>query len=88
MTAAHQPGPWPRFALVQLAQLPSLGLACFGQGPWALWTAALVASLVCCAGTDSLPPAAGRALQRCVNGVLLVEAVLWLAMALVLGTAG
>ncbi len=88
MSATRQPSPWPRFALVQAAQLPCVGLACFGQGAWALWTAGLVASLICCAGTDSLPPGAGRARQRWLNGALVVEAVLWLAAALVLGAVG
>ena len=55
-----------------------------GAWPWALWTAALVGSLVCSAGTDSAT-GAGVRLARWLNRILVLQAVAWIATALVLG---
>lgn len=64
---------WPRMLLVQLLQLPPLGLAMVGEWPWALWTAALIGSAICSAGTDSG--------WRWRNRLLLGQAILWLTAA-------
>lgn len=77
---------WQRFALVEVIQAPCVGLALFGVWPWALWTAALAGSLVCSAGTDSAVGDGAR-LARWLNRVLVLEAVAWIATALVLGIA-
>lgn len=74
---------WQRFALVEVMQLPLVGLAWFGAWPWALWVAALVGSLVCSAGTDSAVGDGAR-LARWLNRILVLQAVAWIAAALVL----
>lgn len=74
---------WRRFAVVELLQAPCIGLALFGAWPWALWTSALVGSLVCSAGTDSAAGEGAR-LARWLNRILVLQAVAWIAVALVL----
>lgn len=75
MTAApHRPRTWPRMLLVQLLQLAPLGLALFGRGDAALWTAGLMGSVICCAGTDSG--------WRWRNRMLVLQAIVWLLVPL------
>ena len=70
-TDTPRPPPWRlRFLLVQLIQLPAIGLACAGLP----WPAALWGSVVCCAGTDSG--------WRWRNRLLVLQAMLWLLFAL------
>lgn len=57
-------------AVVQCLQVAPLLLAIFGRGDAALWTAALIGSSICCAGTDSG--------WRWRNRALVMQAVLWL----------
>ena len=64
-------------------QTPLVGLVVFGAWPWALWTAALAGSLVCSAGTDSAVGDGAR-LARWLNRILVLQAVAWIAAALVL----
>ena len=73
-----------RFGLVQLIQIPALLLAIFGAEPWALWTAATIGSIICAGGTDSTT-GPGQQLARWLNRVLILQAILWLTAALVLG---
>lgn len=73
-----------RFGVIQLIQILVLLLAIFGAEPWALWTAAAVGSIICAGGTDStIGP--GQKLARWLNRVLILQAILWLTAALVLG---
>ena len=69
--AATRPPPWRlRFLVVELAQLPAVGLACYD-----LWLpAALWGSVVCCAGSDSG--------WRWRNRLLIAQAIVWLVLAL------
>jgi hypothetical protein len=71
---------WPRLALVQALQLPAVALLLWGQGAAALWLAALWGAAVCCGGTDSG--------WRWLNRLLVAQAAVWLALALVLGIPG
>lgn len=65
------PPPWKlRFLVVQLFQLPAVGLAIAGLP----WPAAIWGSVVCCAGTDSG--------WRWRNRLLVAQAVVWLLLAL------
>jgi hypothetical protein len=66
-----------RFALVHALQLPSLALVAFSDQPTAWWCAALLASLICCAGTDSG--------WRWRNRLLVLEAIVWLVLAACFG---
>jgi hypothetical protein len=66
-----------RFALVHLLQLPSVALVVFSEQPTAWWCAAILASLICCAGTDSG--------WRWRNRLLVVEAIAWLVLAALFG---
>lgn len=75
---------WRRFAVVEALQTPLVALAVVGAWPWALWTAALAGSLVCSAGTDSAQGDGAR-LARWLNRLLVLQAVAWIATALVLG---
>ena len=75
---------WQRFAVVEAIQAPLVALAILGAWPWGLWTAALIGSLVCSAGTDSTQGAGAR-LARWLNRFLVLQAVVWIAAALVLG---
>ena len=74
---------WRRFAVVEVLQAPLIALAVVGAWPWGLWTAALAGSLVCSAGTDSIVGDGAR-LARWLNRILVLQAVVWIAAALVL----
>ncbi len=63
-----------RLLLVELLQLAPLALAIFGRGPAALWTAGLIGSFICCAGTDSG--------WRWRNRFLILQAAFWLLVPL------
>lgn len=68
--------PWRlRFVLIQLLQLPAVGIALLGQPPTAWWLAAAWGSAVCCGGTDSG--------WRWRNRLLVFQAMCWLLFALV-----
>ncbi len=69
---------WQRLMVVELIQVPAVGLMVFGQWPWALWVAALWGSAVCCAGTDSG--------WRWRNRMLIAQAVVWLVLAMLLAS--
>jgi branched-subunit amino acid transport protein len=71
-----------RFALVQVLQVPLILLALLGAWPWALFTAALIGSVVCAGGTDSAV-GPGATLARWLNRMLVLEAILWLTFALI-----
>jgi len=71
-----------RFVVVELIQLPFLLLAIIGAWPWALLTAALIGSAICAAGTDSAS-GPGATLARWLNRVLVLQAIVWLTVALV-----
>jgi branched-subunit amino acid transport protein len=71
-----------RFAVVELIQLPFVLLAILGAWPWALFTAALIGSVICAAGTDSAS-GPGATLARWLNRVLVLQAIAWLTIALV-----
>jgi hypothetical protein len=86
-TAVTRAARWQRFLVVEALQAPVIGLACFGAWPWALWVAALAGSLLCSAGTDS-STGAGARLARWLNRVLVLQAVAWIALALVFGITG
>ena len=73
----RQPRGWPRLLVVELLQLPAIGLMTWGRWPAALWLAALIGSMICCAGTDSG--------WRWRNRLLVAQAAVWLTLALVLG---
>ncbi|HEX3132266.1 MAG TPA: hypothetical protein VHX44_01650 [Planctomycetota bacterium] len=73
---------WRRFAVVEVIQVPCVLLAIVGAWPWALFTAALVGSVICAAGTDSASGPGAR-LARWLNRVLVLQAVAWLTIALV-----
>jgi hypothetical protein len=75
-TGGRQPRSWPRLALIEALQLPALALVEWGRWPGALWAGALIGSFVCCAGTDSG--------WRWRNRLLMLQAICWLAAALVL----
>lgn len=71
-----RPPPWRlRFLLVQLLQLPAVGIAYWGQPPTAWWLAALWGSAICCGGTDSG--------WRWRNRLLVLQAMCWLLFALI-----
>jgi hypothetical protein len=74
--AAARPRSWPRLVLVEALQLPAIALVLWGRWPGALWAGALFGSLVCCALTDSG--------WRWRNRLLVLQAVVWLTLALVL----
>ena len=63
-----------RLLLIEALQLAPLALAIFGRGSAALWTAGLIGSFICCAGTDSG--------WRWRNRMLVLQAALWLLMPL------
>lgn len=71
-----------RFAVVELIQIPFVVLAFVGAWPWALFTAALIGSVICAAGTDSAS-GSGATLARWLNRVLVLQAIAWLTVALV-----
>jgi len=73
-----------RFAMVQLLQVPFLLLAMAGSWPVALLVAALGGSAVCAGGTDSTSGPGGN-LARWLNRVLVLEAIIWITGAFVLG---
>jgi|GEM_PF-7056385 hypothetical protein len=73
----QQPPTWPRLLVIELLQLPTIALVLWGRWPAALWTAAVIGSFICCAGTDSS--------WRWRNRLLVLQAVIWLTAALVLG---
>jgi hypothetical protein len=73
-----------RFAVVQLLQTPFLLLAIAGSWPVALLVAALGGSAVCAGGTDSTSGPGGR-LARWLNRILVLEAIVWITAAFVLG---
>ena len=78
-SAADRPAPPPwklRFLMVQLFQLPAVGLAIAGLP----WPAAVWGSVVCCAGTDSG--------WRWRNRLLVLQAIAWLLLALSLSGPG
>jgi len=67
--SSFRPRTWPRFVLVQAAQILPLLLLFVGT-PAAVWTAALIGSIICCYGTDSP--------WRWRNRLLILQAVCWL----------
>jgi hypothetical protein len=69
---------WQRLLVVEAVQLPFVALMIWGRWPVALWLAAGVSSLICCAGTDSS--------WRWRNRLLVAQSVVWLAVALALGS--
>lgn len=69
-----------RLALVELLQLLPLLLLVATQSSAALWTAGLLGSAICCAGTDSG--------WRWLNRLLVLQAVLWLLVPLVFAGVG
>ena len=76
--ALPRPPPWRlRFLLVQVAQLPAVGLALWAAPPAGWWLAGAWGSVVCCAGTDSG--------WRWRNRLLILQAVAWLLLALIFG---
>ena len=75
-----------RFGIVELLQLQCVGLACFGASTWALWTAALIGSAICAGGTDSVVGPGGK-LARWLNRILILQAIVWLTIALVFGVS-
>ncbi len=73
--ALPRPPPWRlRFLVVELLQLPAVGLAYWIPGTTGWWLAAFWGSVVCCAGTDSG--------WRWRNRLLIAQAVVWLLLAL------
>ncbi len=74
-----RPPSWPRLLLVQVLQLPALALVVVSPHAAAWWLAGLWGSVVCCLGTDSQ--------WRWRNRLLVFQAALWLALAMVLGAA-
>jgi hypothetical protein len=66
-----------RLLVVHALQLPAVGLVIASDRPAAWWAAALWASLVCCAGTDSG--------WRWRNRLLVVEASAWLVAGALFG---
>ena len=73
---------WRRFAVVELIQIPFVLLAILGAWPWALFTAAVIGSVICAAGTDSAS-GPGATLARWLNRMLVFQAIAWLTVALV-----
>lgn len=67
-----------RFLLIHLLQLPAIALIIVSPHQAAWWCAALWSSCVTCAGTDSG--------WRWINRLLIVEAIIWLTLALVVTT--
>jgi branched-subunit amino acid transport protein len=81
MNVTIMPRLW-RFSLVEGLQLPCLALAYYGAWPWAMWTAALIASAICAGGTDS-STGPGAGLARWLNRLLILQAIAWLSAALI-----
>lgn len=67
-----------RLAIVHLLQLPAVALVILSPHAAAWWCAALWSSIVACAGTDSD--------WRWWNRLLVLEAIIWLTLALVFAT--
>jgi hypothetical protein len=68
-----------RMWLIQILQLPALGLVVLSPHPSAWWVAGIWGSICCCAGTDSQ--------WRWRNRLLVAQAVLWLLLAGIYGGA-
>ena len=68
---------WLRFAVVQLVQLPAVGLALYGQPPFSFWCAGIWGGIVCVLGTDSVGPWRNRFLR--------LQAIAWLILPLLFG---
>ncbi|MDA3962210.1 MAG: hypothetical protein PF961_15575 [Planctomycetota bacterium] len=72
--AVYKPRHWQRMLVVQLLQLPAVGLVLASDYTAALWVAGLYGSVVCCAGTDSG--------WRWRNRLLVAQAAAWLLLPL------